>query len=439
MHKRARAASALVAATVAALALAACGGGSPEPGDSATGGESGGEPITLTFWHNATQGPGTAFWEDMVAKYESSHPGVTVEITVVQNEDLDGKLQTALNSPDAPDIFLQRGGGKLHDMVDAGLLLDITDSITDEQRDKLGDAAFAAMTYQDKIWAMPDVVQPGGLFYSQDLFDQAGITKNPETLDEFFDVVKQLKDAGITPIALGGKDAWPAAHWYYWFALRECSPETITDTIAAKSFEAECWTKAGQDLADLAALEPFNDGFLTTPAQQGAGSSAGLIANHGAAMELMGAWDPGVIASLTPDEKPLPDLSWFPFPSVPDGEGAPGAVMGGMGGYSCSANAPKKECTEFLAAITTADTQVEYYKAFQVPPLNKDAKSAVTEPFNIAIMDALSDATYVSDWLDTLLGQNVGTALNTAVVDMLAGKGDPAHIVQMVNDAAAKE
>ena len=65
---------------------------------------------------------------------------------------------------------------------------------------------------------------------------------------------------------------------------------------------------------DFAATEPFNEGFLTTSAQQGAGSSAGLLANHKAAMELMGAWDPGVIASLTPDEKPLADLGWFPFP-----------------------------------------------------------------------------------------------------------------------------
>src|SRR5690625_7734412 len=89
----------------------------------------------------------------------------------------------------------------------------------------------------------------------------------------------------------------------------------------AGTFEDECWLEAGEALADFAATEPFNDGFLTTPAQQGAGSSAGLIANHQAAMELMGAWNPGVIASLPPDEQPLPDLGWFPFPAVEGGAG----------------------------------------------------------------------------------------------------------------------
>ena len=42
---------------------------------------------------------------------------MTVDIQSVQNEDMDGKLQTALNSGDAPDIFMARGGGKLADVV----------------------------------------------------------------------------------------------------------------------------------------------------------------------------------------------------------------------------------------------------------------------------------------------------------------------------------
>ncbi len=105
-------------------------------------------------------------------------------------------------------------------------------------------------------------------------------------------------------------------------------------------FTDPCWTKAGNDLQAFLKVNPFQPGFLTTAAQVGAGSSAGLVANHKAAMELMGAWDPGTIASLTPNQKPLPDLGWFPFPSVPGGAGDPSAMMGGIDGYSLSQNAP---------------------------------------------------------------------------------------------------
>ena len=56
----------------------------------------------------------------------------------------------------------------------------------------------------------------------------------------------------------------------------------------------------------------------------------------------LGNWDPGVIASLTPDQKALPDLGWFPFPAVTGGQGDPTAIMGGSDGYSLSKNAPKE-------------------------------------------------------------------------------------------------
>lgn len=74
---------------------------------------------------------------------------------------------------------------------------------------------------------MPVAVLPGGIWYSQDLFAEAGIDEVPTTIDELNDAVEALKGTGVAPIALGAKDAWPAAHWYYHFALRACSPETL--------------------------------------------------------------------------------------------------------------------------------------------------------------------------------------------------------------------
>jgi raffinose/stachyose/melibiose transport system substrate-binding protein len=205
----------------------------------------------------------------------------------------------------------------------------------------------------------------------------------------------------------------------------------------SKSFNDPCWLKAAEDLNDFAKTQPFNEGFLTTTAQQGAGSSAGLVANHKAAMELMGAWDPGVIASLTPDQKPLPDLGFYPFPEVPGGKGEPGSIMGGVDGYSCSVKAPK-ECADFLNFVASTEQQEAYYKAFNAPPVNSEAQKVVTEPYLKDVLAAYNAAPYVSQWLDTVLGQNVGNALNVAVVDMLAGKSDPKQLIQAANDAAKK-
>ena len=422
-------ASAVTVLAVGALALSGCTADVSGTGD--------GGDTSMTLWHNSTTVPGVEFWEKTVADFEADNPGVSIEIQSVQNEDLDGKLQTALNSGDAPDIFLQRGGGKMAAMVKAGQLKDLTDEITGAAADEIPDAAYSANSLDGKIYAMPVAVLPGGLFYSQDLFDEAGITENPTTLDELEKTAATLKTAGIDPIALGAKDAWPAAHWYYWLALRECSSDTLAAAADEMDFSDECWIRAGEDLESFAATEPFNSGFLTTPAQQGAGSSAGLIANHQAAMELMGAWNPGVIASLTPDEEPLADLSWFPFPEIEGGEGEPGSMMGGVDGFSCSVDAPDA-CVDFLNYLGTSDVQTAYYQAFNAPPVNTVAQEAVTEPYLQSILEAYNSAPYATQWLDTVYGQNVGNALNVAVVTMLAGQGTPEDIVKAVQDAAAK-
>jgi raffinose/stachyose/melibiose transport system substrate-binding protein len=429
MMKKTRAAAIAALGLGVALAASGCAGGGSGSGSSSNG------QVTLSFWTNATPGPGLTFFQNAVKTYHTLHPNVTIRIQSIQNEDLDGKLQTALNSNSAPDIFLQRGGGKMLAMVNAGEVKQLNLTATDQAN--VSAAALASDSIDGKVYAMPLDTQPEGIYYSKDLFARAGIASPPTTIADLEADVAKLKAIHVAPVAVGAKDAWPAAHWYYNFALRECSQATMTDTVKSLKFTDPCWTKAGDDLASFLKVNPFQTGFLTTSAQQGAGSSAGLVANHKAAMELMGTWDPGVIASLTPNQKPLPDLGWFPFPAVPGGQGDPSAMMGGGGGYSLSTNAPK-EAFGFLEFLVTKDQQEAYANAFVTIPVNKAARSVVTQSYNISALQAFSRAAYTSQFLDTLFGQNVGNAMNTAVVNLLAGKGTAADIVSNTSEAAAK-
>lgn len=419
------AAAAVVA--VGALGLSGC--------SSSSGGDGGGE--TLTMWHNSTTGEGKQYWEDAAAAFQKENKDVTIKVTSIQNEDMDGKLQTAVNSGDMPDIFMARGGGKLADIVSADKVKDLTDLIDDDVKEAMGDAPFGAFTVDGKIYGMPSAVLPGGMFYSKDLFEQAGITSEPTTFDELNDAVSKLKGAGVAPIALGAKAAWPAAHWYYFFAVRACDQDVIENLVTDADFTNPCWLEAAKNFQEFAATEPFNKGFLTTDPQEGANSSAGLIANHKAAMELMGAWDVGVIASLTPDEKPLPDLGWFPFPEVEGGDGGAGAMMGGVDGYSCAKDSPAS-CEKFLNFVSSKEWQEKYAVAFQTVPASQEATGAVTDPSLKPLMEAYQKAPYVALWLDTALGQNVGNALNTSVVEMLAGQGSPEKLVDTVTKAQAR-
>ena len=432
MMKKTRAAAIAALGLGVALAASACssGGSSSGGGSSSSGGN-----VTLTFWTNATLGPGLTFFQNAVKSFDAAHPGVTIKMQTIQNEDYDGKLQTALASNSAPDIFFQRGGGKMLAMVQANQVAPLTLTAADQAN--ISAAALAGETLNGKIYAIPMDQNPEGFYYSKDLFQQAGITSTPTTIPELEADVAKLRAIGVAPIAVGAKDAWPAAHWYYNFALRECSQAVMNAAATSLKFTDPCWTKAGNDLAAFLKINPFQAGFLTTAAQVGAGSSAGLVANHKAGMELMGAWDPGVIETLTPNQKPLPDLGWFPFPSVPGGAGDPSAMMGGIDGYSVSPNAPK-QAFEFLEYLVTTPEQKAYATAFITLPVNKAAQSVVTDSVSISSLQALNKAGYVMQFLDTQYGQNVGNALNGAVVNLMAGKGTPAGIVSAATEAAAK-
>ena len=111
--------------------------------------------------------------------------------------------------------------------------------------------------------------------------------------------------------------------------------------------------------------------------------------------------------------------------------------MGGVDGFSCFVDAPDA-CPDFLNFIAQKENQEAYAVAFATIPASQDAQGAVTDPALLQLLTAYNDAPYVTVWLDTLFGQNIGNALNVAVVDLLAGQGDAKSIVTAVNDAANK-
>jgi len=261
-----------------ALGLSAC---------SPAGGGSGGDGVTLTWWHNATSGPQQELWNDVAAEFEAANPGVTVDVTGYQNEDLQRTLiPNALQAGDAPDVFMVWPGGEVRDQAEAGHLKDLSPLLPDVIS-QLG-GTVKPWEIDGAQYALPYTFGITGIWYNKDLFAEAGITETPTTLPELNDAVSALKSQSITPIAVGAGDLWPAGHWWYQFAIASCSTETLQTAIPALDFSDPCWIDAGERLEEFIATEPFNEGFLATPAQTGADSSAGLIANGNAAMEFMG-------------------------------------------------------------------------------------------------------------------------------------------------------
>lgn len=420
-----------VAAAGLLLSTAACGS-SNAPTSSANG-----QKVTMTLWTNSTTGQGLDFFKKAAADYHTAHPNVTIKVQSVQNEDYDGKLQTALQAGQgsAPDIMYQRGGGKMLAMVQAGQLSEV--NVSPDIANNVSAGALSIYQADGKTYGIPMSITPEGIWYSKDLFQKAGITSTPTTIDELTADAKKLKAAG-TPLAVGGKDGWPAAHWYYMFAVRDCSQDALNSAATSAKFDDPCFLQAGKDLGAFVATNPFESDAFNTSAQGSAASTAGLLANHKVAGELMGAWEPGVVGDLTPNKKPLADLGYFPFPTTANGQGDPSAMMQGADGYSCSAWAPK-ECSDFLNFIASPAQETKYAAAFATIPANKAAQGSITDAATKEALNASNNAKYSVLFLDTLFGSTVGDALNTAVVNFMSGQtSDPQSIVDAVNNASSK-
>ncbi|MFJ7214516.1 extracellular solute-binding protein [Amycolatopsis sp. NPDC098790] len=414
-------------AAVVPLALSACSGGSETPAQPSG-------PVTLTWWHNGTTDPIKSIWEKVVTDYHQAHPDVTIKAQPLQNEDFTTKVPLALQGAEPPDVYQSWGAGELKSQVTSGKVADITDAT----KPWISGAGKFAENWQvdGKQYGVPFEQHFVGFWYRKDLFTQAGIAAPPKTMDELNAAVSALKAKGVAPISVGGKDRWPDAFYFNYFAVRECSADVLKQSVQAVKLEDPCWTKAGQDLKNFLATQPFQTGFAGTPAQQGAGSSAGLVANGKAAMELQGDWEPGTMSSLTEDKDLDSKIGWFPFPSVAGGQGDPAAVLGGGDGFACTSRA-SKACADFLSYLNTEPIQTQLAAQGAGLPVNTAAAKALKTDTLKQVYDYGIKAPYLQMYFDKAFPTAVGAALNDAVANMFAGQGTPEGIVAAVNQAAA--
>lgn len=421
----------LIGALALMTAVTACSGSSSGGGSSSS---SNSGPVKLTWWHNANQDPGMSFWQTVANEYHAAHPNVTIDVVPIQNEQFTTKIPVALQSQDPPDVYQQWGGGQLADQVAAGKVKDITNDV----KSWIGTLGSAADNWKvnGKQYGIPYSLGLVGFWYNKDLFAKASIAQPPATWDDLLSDITKLKAAGVTPIALGAKDKWPDAFYWDYLAVRMCSKKTLQQTASDFKFTDSCWTQAGVKVKQLLDAQPFENGFLGVPAQQGAGSSAGLIGNGKAAMELQGHWDPGVMEGLTPDQKGIGDkLGWFPFPTVPGGNGQPGAVLGGGDGYSCSYKAPP-QCADFLKYLASVDVQKRWAALNVGLPVAQGADTGVADPNLRNLIEIRNKTPFLQLYLDIAFPTSVGQALDDAIANQFAGSATPDQVVKTISDAA---
>ena len=144
-------------------------------------------------------------------------------------------------------------------------------------------------------------------------------------------------------------------------------------------------------------MEPFQSGFL----QQGYGgedSSPAVFGAGGAAMHLMGQWDPSVQESSSGTSLG-DDLGWFPFPAVEGGKGSINEVYGGGNGHAVGANAPDY-AVDFLVFLATEAYDRILEQEPSIIPVTLDAEIPASEVNRILIKETVANASAFQLYFD---------------------------------------
>lgn len=297
----------LMTAALAVSCLAACGKGSEESGgDTGTAGTetaegSEGEVTLQVFDAHAY---GLDEYAEMAKKFEEEHPGVKIEVQHAAN-DSNTLLQSRINSGDIPDVFDVESGTSAQKYYEYAY--DWSDD--KEVLDKFKETALETGKDADgKIMSLPWTYENMGLIYNKDLFEKAGITELPATMDELEAACEKLDAEGITAFALPAKETW---------VLQQLATHFMMD----KSLDADgVVEKLNSGDLKFADMENFQNlfRFLDLAVKYGPDkpleidweTSENMLANGEAAIIHMGDWCQSTLDSFNPDA----NLAFLPCP-----------------------------------------------------------------------------------------------------------------------------
>jgi raffinose/stachyose/melibiose transport system substrate-binding protein len=398
------------------------------------------DPVTIEWWHISTGDPGLTYWQTLADEYVAANPHVTINITVLANEDFKARLVTVMQGNDPPDLFQSWGGGVLWAFADAGLVRDISPELDGEWYDSFAVPAAVNLYGKDgAYYGVPWDWGAVGMFYNKALFTQAGLDPEnpPATWTDFLAAVQTLKEAGITPISLGELEKWPGHFWYGYTAVREGGEAAFLAAYdRSGSFADEAFVRAGERVLELNALEPFQDGFmgLTHNDQQAA------FGNGEAAMMLQGQWAVNAQREQSASGEGIgEDMGWFPFPAIEGGAGDPTDTFGGGNGIAVGANAPD-EAVDFLKFLTSAENQRRGAELGALLPVVTGLDDLYADdPVFSSIITARNNAAYFQLYYDQFMPPAVGEAINDAVETLFAGVATAEEAAAAIEETASFE
>ncbi|NOU93965.1 extracellular solute-binding protein [Paenibacillus sp. LMG 31456] len=179
------------------VALSACSGGSAPAKNEANPNK--GKPAakqTVNFLY-ALAGANGEIVQSLAKKFNESQDKYTVNPTFVPPDQRMEKIFTEIAAGSPPDLFTA-GPPDIAALRGSKGLMTIDELMKDKPKkikaDQFYESLRPVIMKDDKMWGVPISAGVAALYYNEDLFKQAGLTKPPETWEEVVEYAKKLTD-----------------------------------------------------------------------------------------------------------------------------------------------------------------------------------------------------------------------------------------------------
>lgn len=336
LHRRsmARVATVVVAAALTGTALAGC--------SSSPGSDTGSKTVSFLSWDNKTT------MQPLIQEFEKENPGYKVQFSFAQP--VTGyiqKLQTELGSNTAPDVFIITAENKAQ-IMGGHFAKDLS---KEPWISNIAPAAKATYTLDGKIYGAATSSWGGGLLVNKDLLAKVGYSGQPKTWQDFLDLCKKLKDAGITPFYEAGDGIPVTLAALLGVENQEHDGKMDAQIWAGKTTFEKTWTPVLKTWDGL-----FDRGLESRSVAGLTGDQVLQQFEQGkVAMIGTGSWTPAGIHQAAPDLK-------FEFLPVPSANGTPYWAGAVSPGYAINAKTKDPQAAEKWVQFLQSKTGVKLHQ-----------------------------------------------------------------------------
>ncbi len=369
--------------------------------------------------------------EDIVAEFNATHEG-RIRVVVEPQPDYDGyedTIRTRLAAGQAPDIFTFKLSPTTAAYYDSDLLMDFSDEIAAGWGENFNQGNLQASTISGQTRSLPYEIGFTPVWYNQDLFDEAGIERFPETMDEFWEATERLKAIDVVPTSqmTGGTNAWTSMLWYTHFLGSFGGPD-----VWERGFDDPAFEQAAEVLLRL-----YSDGNTTRDA---IGADAGVSGGHyqagRTAMFINGAWYIGNIRENSPEVYRATRLA--PAPQAGDYHGHQvGWLHTNLAAANTDDPARRDAVIAFMQHLTSPENARRVSLAagsllaveFEIPA------DVELDPLQQQFIQAGNEAAFLIDHLEASMPVDVVYEFGQAIGAMVLQDLTPAEFVDMLRAA----